>query len=155
MDQRALASHASAQGGKWEGMNRPTDAEYTQMAADYASNPLRSEEVVGPIERPTEKDYTEWAEAFETGAYRATPVEEPQINSRETTLSAFAEHDVIVLTRDLPDLGLRAGAVGAVVGIYASGGYEVEFTTTTGRTLTVVPLSGHDFKPVPIPPERS
>lgn len=96
---------------------------------------------------PTEKDYTEWAEAFETGTYRAIPVEEPQIDSYRTGTSMFVEHDVIELARDLPALGLRAGAVGAIVGIYETGGYEVEFTTATGHTPTVVPLSSDDLRP--------
>jgi hypothetical protein len=33
-------------------------------------------------------------------------------------------HDVVVLTRDLPEEGPIAGDVGAVVGRYAAGGYE-------------------------------
>ncbi|WP_152345279.1 DUF4926 domain-containing protein, partial [Mycobacterium tuberculosis] len=34
----------------------------------------------------------------------------------------YAEHDVVVLTRDVPDKSLIAGDVGAVVGRYAAGG---------------------------------
>ena len=30
--------------------HRPTDADYDAMAADYAANPLRADEVIGPIE---------------------------------------------------------------------------------------------------------
>lgn len=33
----------------------------------------------------------------------------------------YAEHDVVVLTRDVPDKSLIAGDVGAVVGRYAAG----------------------------------
>ncbi len=40
------------------------------------------------------------------------------------------EHDIIVLTSDLPEEGLTAGDVGTVVHIHEHGvGYEVEFMT--------------------------
>jgi hypothetical protein len=52
-----------------------------------------------------------------------------------------AEHDVIVLTRDLPEHKLRAGDVGAVVCVYAEGkAFEVEFVTGTGQTVAVETL---------------
>jgi hypothetical protein len=39
------------------------------------------------------------------------------------------EHDCIVLTRDLPEVDLRAGDMGAVVHIHESGAaYEVELS---------------------------
>jgi hypothetical protein len=51
------------------------------------------------------------------------------------------EHDLVILTRDLPSLGLKAGDVGTVVFIHGEGaGYEVEFTTMTGDTLGVETL---------------
>lgn len=50
----------------------------------------------------------------------------------------YTEHDVVVLTRDLPDEGLLTGDVGAVVGHYTAGGYEVEFAAADGRTIAVV-----------------
>jgi hypothetical protein len=59
----------------------------------------------------------------------------------------YAEHDVVVLTRDLPEQGLLAGDVGAVVGCYAAGGYEVEFTAADGSTVAVVTLAGDDIRP--------
>jgi hypothetical protein len=59
----------------------------------------------------------------------------------------YAEHDVVVLTRDLPEKGLLAGDVGAVVGRYAAGGYEVEFTGADGSTIAVVTLAGDDIRP--------
>ncbi len=59
----------------------------------------------------------------------------------------YAEHDVVMLTRDLPDEGLLAGDVGAVVGRYAAGGYEVEFTAADGSTIAVVTLAGDDIRP--------
>ncbi len=59
----------------------------------------------------------------------------------------YAEHDVVVLARDLPDESLMAGDVGAVVGRYAAGGYEVEFTAADGSTIAVVTLTGDDIRP--------
>lgn len=57
----------------------------------------------------------------------------------------FGEHDVVVLRRDLPDDGLVTGQAGTVVGVYASGGYEVEFTTADGAAV-VVTLTGQDIE---------
>jgi len=40
------------------------------------------------------------------------------------------EMDLVVLTRDVLDLGLRAGDIGTVVLVHRGGaGYEVEFST--------------------------
>ncbi|BCI91232.1 hypothetical protein NIIDMKKI_64380 [Mycobacterium kansasii] len=67
----------------------------------------------------------------------------PELRSR----AMYAEHDVVVLTRDLPEKSLLAGDVGAVVGRYAAGGYEVEFTAADGSTIAVVTLAGDDIRP--------
>ena len=46
------------------------------------------------------------------------------------------EHDIVVLTEDVPEEGLTAGDVGTVVHIHNNGeGYEVEFMTLTGQTI--------------------
>ena len=48
------------------------------------------------------------------------------------------EHDVVVLTQDLPEERLTAGDVGTVIHIHDGGaGYEVEFMTLSGRTIAV------------------
>jgi hypothetical protein len=40
------------------------------------------------------------------------------------------EHDCVILTEDVPDVGLEAGDIGTVVHVHAGGaGYEVEFMT--------------------------
>lgn len=57
------------------------------------------------------------------------------------------EHDVVVLTGDLPEHGLLAGDVGAVVGCYAAGGYEVEFTAADGSAIAVVTLGDDAIRP--------
>ncbi len=51
------------------------------------------------------------------------------------------ELDLIILTCDLPALGLKVGDVGTVVFVHGDGaGYEVEFATMTGDTLGVETL---------------
>lgn len=59
----------------------------------------------------------------------------------------YAEHEVVVLRRNLPDCGLTAGDVGAVVGVYAAGGYEVEFTAADGTAVAVVTLAEDEIRP--------
>ena len=51
------------------------------------------------------------------------------------------ELDVVVLQRDLPQQRLQAGDVGTIVAVYETGqAFEVEFSTLTGRTVSVVTL---------------
>jgi hypothetical protein len=57
------------------------------------------------------------------------------------------EHEVVVLTRDVPEHKLRAGDVGAVVHVYDNqSAYEVEFVTGSGQTLAVASLSPNDIR---------
>ena len=59
------------------------------------------------------------------------------------------EHDIIVLTEDVPDEGLTAGDVGTVVHIHNQGeGYEVEFVTLAGQTIAVASLLARQVRPV-------
>ncbi len=59
------------------------------------------------------------------------------------------EHDCVVLTSDLPQEGLQAGDVGAVIHIHGEGtGYEVEFMTLTGKTVAVATVSPEQLRPV-------
>ncbi|MCH9035943.1 MAG: DUF4926 domain-containing protein [Chloroflexi bacterium] len=53
------------------------------------------------------------------------------------------ELDSIALAVDLPEHRLKKGDVGTVVLVHGTRGYEVEFMTLDGETLTVVSLS-HD-----------
>ncbi len=49
------------------------------------------------------------------------------------------ELDPVVLTTGLPQQGLQEGDVGWVVMVHAGGrGYEVEFVTLVGETISVV-----------------
>ncbi len=56
--------------------------------------------------------------------------------------------DTVVLTRDLPEYGLRRGDLGAVVQVYDSNGLEVEFVTASGRTQALVTLTADDVRSV-------
>ena len=51
------------------------------------------------------------------------------------------EHDVVALTEDVPNEGLRKGDVGAVVHCYQAGDiYEVEFIDERGRTKRIASI---------------
>lgn len=59
------------------------------------------------------------------------------------------EHDCIVLMADLPGDGLQAGDVGTVAHIHRGGaGYEIEFMTLTGETVTVATVLPTPLRPV-------
>jgi hypothetical protein len=63
-------------------------------------------------------------------------------------MSQYAELDTVVLLNDRPEVGLRAGDLGAVVHVYAPDAVEVEFVTAAGRTLTIQTLASDDVRPV-------
>jgi hypothetical protein len=56
--------------------------------------------------------------------------------------------DVVVLTRDVPDHGLRRGDLGAVVQIYGPDRFGVEFVAASGRTQAFVTLGPADVRAV-------
>lgn len=59
----------------------------------------------------------------------------------------FEEHATVVLTRDLPENGLIAGDVGAVVRCCRDGTtYEVEFVTGDGRAVAVLTIPRTDLR---------
>ena len=59
------------------------------------------------------------------------------------------ELDVVVLTTNLPHQGLLVGDVGTVVMVYDGGaGFEVEFTTLTGQTVSLVTVPAHAIRAV-------
>lgn len=60
----------------------------------------------------------------------------------------FALLDTVVLKRDLPDHGLRAGDLGAVVELYGDDGVEVEFVQASGQTKAVLTLRAGDLRSV-------
>jgi hypothetical protein len=58
----------------------------------------------------------------------------------------IAEHDVVVLKRDLPEFDLVAGDIGAVVYLYSDSEFEVEFVATDGSTVALVTLGTADIR---------
>ncbi len=58
------------------------------------------------------------------------------------------EHELVVLRRDLPDHGLKAGDVGVVVAKYEADAFEVEFVNAGGTTLAVLTLESSDLRPM-------
>jgi Domain of unknown function (DUF4926) len=56
------------------------------------------------------------------------------------------ELDTVVLMRDLPDAGLCAGDVGAVVHMHAPDAFEVEFIAASGKTFALRTLSPEDVR---------
>ena len=56
--------------------------------------------------------------------------------------------DTVVLDRDLPELALRRGDLGAVVDVHPPGGLEVEFVLASGRTQALVSLNVSDVRAV-------
>lgn len=64
----------------------------------------------------------------------------------------FEEYQVVRLSRDLPEEGLRAGARGAVVMVHpqrpeSPREYEVEFVGEDGATLALVTLAEDQLEP--------
>lgn len=56
--------------------------------------------------------------------------------------------DTVVLAHDLPEHGLRAGDLGAIVEVYKPDGLEVEFVTASGLTEALVTLRASDVRQV-------
>lgn len=59
------------------------------------------------------------------------------------------EHEIVVLTEDVADVGLEAGDIGTVVHVHKGGaGYEVEIMTLAGETVAVVTLRPAQVRPI-------
>ena len=56
--------------------------------------------------------------------------------------------ECVALAHDIPEHGLKAGDLGAVVEIYEPDGVEVEFVTAAGRTQALVTLRAPDVRKV-------
>ncbi len=74
-------------------------------------------------------------------------------------MNMIQEHDVIALSVDLPEHGLKAGRTGTVVHIYPQGvAYEVEFFSPAGNTVAVAtversqarPATPDEIEPLPV-----
>jgi hypothetical protein len=61
----------------------------------------------------------------------------------------ISELDCVALTANLPEHGLTAGDVGAVVHVYKGGkSFAVEFTTFDGSTIAVTKVSASQIRPL-------
>jgi hypothetical protein len=58
------------------------------------------------------------------------------------------ELDLVVLTRDVPEGGLKAGDVGTVVFVHDEEAFEVEFVSAAGETLAVLTLKAAELRPM-------
>jgi hypothetical protein len=59
------------------------------------------------------------------------------------------ELDIVVLTHDIKEYGLKQGDVGTVVHRYWEGeAFEVEFVTVEGKTVTLLTLTQVDVRPM-------
>jgi len=56
--------------------------------------------------------------------------------------------DVVAVTEDLPELGLRRGEVGTVVERWKDGAFEVEFSDETGEVYAFVALRAEQLMPL-------
>lgn len=62
---------------------------------------------------------------------------------------ALRELQQVVLTKDKPQDGLRAGDLGVIVDVSADdSGYSVEFATLTGETIDVLLLDPDEIREV-------
>jgi hypothetical protein len=59
------------------------------------------------------------------------------------------EHDIVALTRDLPEKGLATGDIVTIVHVYGDGkAFEVEFVSFSGRTFALETLPVDAVRPV-------
>jgi hypothetical protein len=59
------------------------------------------------------------------------------------------ELDIVVLTHDIKEYGLKQGDVGTVVHRYREGeAFEVEFVTAEGKTVALLTLTQADVRPM-------
>ncbi len=72
--------------------------------------------------------------------------------SREATTKLL---DVVALTSDLPDRGLRRGKVGTVVEVLSPGTFEVEFSDDEGRAYAQLALLGSQLLVLHYQPQRA
>jgi hypothetical protein len=56
--------------------------------------------------------------------------------------------DIVVLTHDLPDQGLRRGDLGTVVELHSPSAFMVEFVAASGAAQALVTLSPSDIRAV-------
>jgi len=61
----------------------------------------------------------------------------------------ICETDIVALTKDILDHGLRVGDIGTVVHCYKDGkAFEVEFVNAEGDTIAVLTLDKDSIRPI-------
>lgn len=60
----------------------------------------------------------------------------------------FKKLEAVVLAHDIPEHGLKAGDLGAVVEVYPRGGVEVEFVRVSGENQALLTLNGRDVRKI-------
>jgi hypothetical protein len=63
--------------------------------------------------------------------------------------------DVVALTEDIPDEGLRRGQVGTVIDVWEPNAFEVEFSDLNGITYAMLPLHPEQLMVLHYVPERT
>jgi Domain of unknown function (DUF4926) len=59
------------------------------------------------------------------------------------------EHDVVALTRALPEHNLEIGDVGAIIAVHSGGtAFTVEFVTFDGDTVAIATVEKADVRPI-------
>jgi hypothetical protein len=71
-----------------------------------------------------------------------------RLREMSDSLSSFKELDTVVLMRDLPEVGLKAGDLGAIVLVHTPEVFEVEFVTEAGETQAMLALNASDLRAV-------
>ena len=59
----------------------------------------------------------------------------------------FNEFDVVELSVDFPEHGIKAGTMATIVDVYSDGEYEVEITNAAGVTLEVFAVRPEQIRP--------
>lgn len=63
-------------------------------------------------------------------------------------MASIEMHSVVALLEDLPAEGLARGQVGVIVGEWAPGVYEIEFSDDAGKTYATVALKPEQLMPL-------
>jgi hypothetical protein len=56
--------------------------------------------------------------------------------------------EIVVLTHDVPEHGLKAGDLGAIVEVYPADGLEVEFVRGSGATQALLTLNEREVRKI-------
>lgn len=62
--------------------------------------------------------------------------------------SELSEHDVVTLTVDVPEEGVKSGDMGTIVSVYADGeAFAVEFIALDGETVAIADVQADQVRP--------